>query len=84
MAKKNKDNGEQTEEKEGAVGGVMTTLFAFLIIFIWLAIFVLLIKFDVGGFGSSVLRPILRDVPIVNMILPEVSDEQLSDEYNYP
>ncbi len=83
MPKKNKDNGEQTEEKEG-VGGVVTTLFALLIIFIWLAIFVLLIKFDVGGFGSGVLRPILRDVPIINMILPEVSDEQLSDEYNYP
>jgi len=77
-------NREQNEEKESLGSRLLTTLFAILIIIVWLAIFALLIKFDVGGFGSTVLRPLLRDVPIINKILPEVSDEQLAEEYNYP
>ena len=51
-----------------------------MIILVWLIIIIALIKFDVGGFGSSVLRPILKDVPVVNMILPEPSEEQLAKE----
>ena len=27
-------------------------------------------KMDVGGFGSNVLTPILKDVPVINKILP--------------
>lgn len=83
MAKK-KDGAEQAEEKEGIGSKLLTTLIAILIVIIWLAIFALLIKFDVGGFGSSVLRPILKDVPILNGILPEVSDDIVADENNYP
>ena len=36
------------------------------------------VKLDIGGFGSSVLRPILKDVPVVNTILPEPTE---ADEY---
>ncbi|MDF2542267.1 MAG: hypothetical protein K0S47_1985 [Herbinix sp.] len=81
MAKKDKAN-EQKEKKEG--NKVLTILIALFIVIIWLAIFTLLIKLDVGGFGSGVLRPILKDVPVVNMILPGVPDEQIAWENDYP
>lgn len=62
---------------------LLTVLVAVLIAVLWLAIFIFLIKIDVGGFGSGVLRPILKDVPILNLILPDVSDEELAQEYGY-
>ncbi len=41
-----------------------------LIIVLWLAVICIIVKLDVGGFGSSVLTPLLKDVPVVNKILP--------------
>lgn len=58
--------------------GLSTALIVTFIVVIWIAIFALLIKLDVGGFGSSVLYPVLKDVPVLNKILPEVSNEELS------
>jgi len=78
MAKKNKDD---VKDKEG--NKVLTILIALLIVIIWLAVFGFLIKFDVGGFGSGVLRPILKDVPIINLILPDVSENQIAIDNNY-
>ncbi|MBO5372482.1 MAG: hypothetical protein J6A75_07160 [Lachnospiraceae bacterium] len=46
-----------------------------IIIAVWLAILALLVKMDVGGFGSTVLHPLLKDVPYINKILPEVEEE---------
>lgn len=69
------------EEKTGSK--ILTVLIAILIAVIWFVIIGLLIKFDVGGFGSGVLRPVLKDVPILNKILPEVPEEQLAEENNY-
>ncbi|MBH1941988.1 hypothetical protein I5677_13890 [Mobilitalea sibirica] len=79
MAKKNKDAG--MEKKEG--NKLLTVIIALLIAIIWFAVFALLIKLDVGGFGSGVLRPIIKDVPIINQILPKVSDQQLAQENDY-
>jgi flagellar motility protein MotE (MotC chaperone) len=76
-----KDKAEGKEKKEG--NKVLTILIALLLAVIWFAIFGMLIKLDVGGFGSGVLRPILKDVPLVNLILPRVSDEQLAKEEDY-
>ncbi|MCR4830639.1 MAG: hypothetical protein K5883_04220 [Pseudobutyrivibrio sp.] len=45
-----------------------------LIILIWLVIFAFLVKMDVGGFGSTVLFPVLKDVPYVNQILPGIEE----------
>ncbi|MCR4691102.1 MAG: hypothetical protein K5739_07150 [Lachnospiraceae bacterium] len=45
----------------------VVTLF---IILIWLAILALLIKLDVGGFGTNVMTPLLKDIPVVKKILP--------------
>lgn len=48
--------------------------------------FGVLIKLNVGNFGSEVLYPVLKDVPVVNMILPEPaqnqSDTSTSKEYD--
>ncbi|HAG68598.1 MAG TPA: hypothetical protein DCL38_01335 [Lachnospiraceae bacterium] len=57
------------EEDEG--GSFSVVLIVFFIILIWLAILALLIKLDVGGFGSNVLYPLLKDVPVINKILPD-------------
>lgn len=75
-------NDEQLEEETG-LGGKIAIFFATVIIIaIWLAILVLIIKWDVGGFGSTVMYPILKDVPYVNKILPEV--EIPIEEREYP
>ncbi len=63
---KNKEAG--TEEKKE--NRILTVLIVILIVIIWLALFAALIKVDIGGFGSGVLKPILKDVPIVNLVLP--------------
>ena len=76
-----KEKAGDKEKKEG--NKVLTILIALLIAVIWFAVFGILIKLDVGGFGSGVLRPILKDVPLINMILPDVSDEQLAEENDY-
>ena len=76
----NLENDELGEDGEKKGGGLPGILIATLIIAIWLVIFGLLIKMDVGGFGSTVLRPLLKNVPIVNMILPAASDQEIATE----
>ena len=46
-------------------------LVTILIIAIWLGIFAVFVKADVGGFGSTVLAPALKDVPVLSKILPD-------------
>ena len=71
---------ENTEEEEGSSSKLAVALVTLVIIIVWLAILALLIKWDVGGFGSGVLAPILKDVPYVNKILPDDAVEQVSTE----
>ena len=84
MAKKDKIQDLDKEERGGGGGKILTVLIIFLIVLIWLAILALLIKFDVGGLGSEVLRPVLKDIPVINRILPDVSEDQLAYENAYP
>lgn len=56
------------EDKEG--NGFVTFLATAFIVVLWLAVVLVIIKLDVGGFGSSVMTPILKDVPVLNKILP--------------
>ena len=65
------------------VGGVSVFLVTLVIVIIWVAILCLLIKLDVGGFGSGVLAPILKDVPVVNKILPADNTVTVDDEESY-
>lgn len=63
------------DEQEGS--GVPVVLITFFIVLIWVAILAVLIKLDVGGFGSGVLRPLIEDVPVLNKVLPDtVATEQ--------
>lgn len=54
-------------------GGFFTVIATIGIILVWLAILCVVIKLDVGGFGSKVLTPLLKDVPVVNRILPQTN-----------
>lgn len=82
-----KVGGDDLDAEEETVGGKIVTFFVTIIIFlIWLVIIVLLVKWDVGGFGSTVLAPVIKDVPYLNQILPETVLEEMStedDEYAY-
>lgn len=67
---------DRTAEINGDnAGGLATIVITFLIILIWLAIMALLIKLDVGGFGSDILAPLIKDIPGLNLILPDRSTE---------
>lgn len=82
MAKKKKD--EKVNNGEESVGSkIGTGLIIILIVAVWLAIFALLIKMDIGGIGTR-LRPLIKDIPVLNLILPEVPDDVLIEEQNYP
>ncbi len=67
------------EEEEERGGGSVFAV-TFVIVIIWIAILCLVIKLDLGGFGSSVLRPILKDVPVLNLILPDADETVVDDE----
>ncbi len=78
--KKEKGNFEALATDSGAMyvdgdteegGGLAVVIVVFFIVVIWLAILALLIKLDIGGFGSNVLYSVLKDVPVVNKILPD-------------
>ena len=93
MARKDKDkekeldkdeNKELGEEKESGKG--VLALVTVLIVIIWLGIIAILIKTDVGGFGSTVLYPVLKDVPYINKILPNQDSatyETTDTQYQY-
>lgn len=70
-----------SEEEEA--GGVSVFLVTVVIVVVWIAILCLLIKLDVGGFGSGVLSPILKDVPVINKILPAENVVTTDDEEAY-
>lgn len=92
MPKRKKDeelNKKELAEEEGGekLGSKLVIFFvSLLIILIWLVILAILIKTDVGGFGSNVLAPVLKDVPYLNKILPEGStgvEEVVDTQYPY-
>jgi len=81
MAKKDKDENQEKGEGVGSKIGVIVLIV--FIVLVWLAIFALLVKMDVGGMGTK-LRPLIKDVPVINLILPPATDEELIAEKNYP
>ncbi len=78
-----KQEQEMVEEQETVGGKLIVAIATIVIIAIWLGILALLVRLDVGGFGSTVLYPILKDVPYVNQILPEVKPE-VDENADYP
>jgi len=84
--KRAKELAEQEAELEEEGSSIPIFLTTVAIVGIWLLILCVLIKLDVGGFGSSVLTPLLKDVPVVNQILPSetplgMGGEEAVDEY---
>lgn len=72
---------ELDEQIDGTNASVIVvTIF---IIFIWLGILCLLIKMDIGGFGSGVLAPIIKDVPVINKILPSENAVETQNKNTY-
>ncbi len=55
---------------DGGSGGIATFFATVFIVIVWLAVIAVIIKLDIGGFGSNVLTPVLKDVPVINKILP--------------
>lgn len=79
--KRKQKNPDDLDGDEETVGGKILVFFVtIIIILIWLAIFAMLIKLDVGGFGSGVLAPVIKDVPYLNKILPDSVTEEVSTE----
>lgn len=69
-AKKAKKNHEadkpdaENDDSDSVSSKIVMVLVTILIIAIWLGIFAVFVKADVGGFGSTVLAPALKDVPV--------------------
>ena len=81
--KRAKEISAQEAELDEEAGGASVFLVTLVIVIIWIAILCLLVKLDVGGFGSNVLAPVLKDVPVVNKILPSESVISMDDGESY-
>lgn len=66
------------EDEEAGSGSVF--LVTFVIVLIWIGILCLVVKLDLGGFGSNVLTPVLKDAPVLNLILPKDTQTEVSEE----
>ena len=69
--------------EEGLGNKLVMVAVTLLVILLWLAIIVLAIKEDFGGFGSTMLRPLIKDIPYLNWILPEEDEDEEGTEYQY-
>lgn len=63
-------------------GGGSVFLVTFVIVLIWIAILCLVVKLDLGGFGTNVLTPVLKDVPVLNLILPKRNETTILEDEN--
>ena len=62
---------QEDELEDGNEGNSLLTFGAtILIVALWLAVICVIIKLDIGGFGSSVVTPILKDVPVLTAAIP--------------
>ena len=81
-AKESAKQEEALEDDEDS-NGLLTFGATILIVILWLAVICVVIKLDIGGFGSSVMTPLLKDVPVVNKILPGTSLTETTDTESY-
>lgn len=83
-----KRRAKEIARQEEALGdedgnGLMTFAATVFIVVLWLAVIAVVIKLDIGGFGSSVMTPILQNVPVLNKILPGNSVTETNDPDSY-
>lgn len=75
---------QEAELSDDSEGGTLSTfIMIFFIVLFWLAILAVLVKLDVGGFGTNILKPILKDVPIIQYILPGDPTTETDNEEAY-
>lgn len=74
---------QEAELEDDDANGVSVFFVTLVIVIIWIAILCLLVKLDVGGFGSNVLAPVLKGVPVLNKILPAETVVSTDDEEAY-
>jgi flagellar motility protein MotE (MotC chaperone) len=67
------EEAKYADESEGSP--VSVAIVTIIILAVWIAILCLLIKLDVGGFGTNVMTPILKNIPVVNKILPDSQED---------
>ena len=60
-------------------GGFSMILVTLFIIAIWLVIICIVVKLDIAGVGSKFLAPVIKDIPVVNKILPKDSITETDD-----
>lgn len=73
----------EIDDEDESGGGISSFLVTTIIVLVWIAILCLLIKLDVGGFGSEVLTPLLKDVPVICKILPGSTETEVSNSETY-
>lgn len=76
---KQQDELEEDEESNS----LLTFGATIFIVVLWLAVICVIIKLDIGGFGSKVLTPVLKDVPVINKILPGEKLTETTDKEAY-
>lgn len=74
---------EAALDEDTESGSIPVILVTAIIVLVWVAILCVLVKLNVGGFGANVLAPIIKDVPVINKILPETVDTETSDGSGY-
>ena len=60
-------------------GGFSMLVVTLFIILIWVVIIGILIKLDIAGIGSKFLAPAIKDIPVINKILPKDSITETDD-----
>ena len=70
-------------DSESSGSGVAVFFVTLLLVVIWIGITVLLIKLDVGGIGTNFAAPLIKDIPVLNKILPADSITETDDGENY-
>jgi len=77
-----KQESELYDENSGGsmFGAVVITI---LLIIVWVGIFCLVVKLDIGGLGTNVFAPIFKNIPVVKMILPKDSVTETQDVESY-
>lgn len=82
--KASKDNKQVDNDESKSGSKILLFLLSFLIL---LGAFILLVKLDVGGLGTNILGPRLKNVPVINLILPKMSAEEAGNldlpNYNF-
>lgn len=73
---------EEADLSDDDAGSGSVFAVTFVIVLVWIAILCLVVKLDFGGFGSNILTPVLKDVPVLNMILPKNTEVAVEDGEN--